>query len=207
MIELNRITKSFGDEIIFNNFSLHVEKNEFVAILGKSGSGKTTLLNLMGSLEKPDSGTISIMGVTNPFGKKLMLLRRYNIGYIFQHYFLLENETVYENLKMGAIYNKKIDKDRIDKIITEVGLEPSFLDKKVYKLSGGQQQRVAFARIMLKPCEIILADEPTGNLDTNNKELIISLLNHLKDSGKTIICVTHDKEVATNSDRILDISN
>lgn len=206
MIKLNHINKSFGGRPILSNFSLEIEKNEFVSIVGSSGAGKTTVLNLIGYLDKPDSGDVEVAGYVNPNKKEIMYLRRYILGYIFQNYVLMDNETVYKNLLISKPYNNNFSDERLIDALKAVGLDDVFLNKKVYQLSGGEQQRVAFARVMLKPCEIILADEPTGNLDGKNKELILSLFRKLQSLGKTIVCVTHDKEIAKNSDRVIHIT-
>lgn len=205
MIKLINVNKNFEKNPVLTNFSLKIEEKEFVSIIGKSGSGKTTALNIMGLLDDPDEGDIEIMGYKNPNVNETMLLRREHLGYIFQNYVLMDNETVMTNLLLSTVYNKKFSKDLLPKTLEMVGLDSSFLKKKVYQLSGGEQQRIAIARIILKPCNIILADEPTGNLDDYNKQIILSLFHKLKDMGKTIVCVTHDKEVANNSDRIIEI--
>ncbi|MCY9039704.1 ABC transporter ATP-binding protein, partial [Bacillus inaquosorum] len=192
MIELKSIFKSFDGKSVLSNFSIHIEKNEFVSIVGKSGSGKTTLLNIISLLDSPDEGEIEILGYKNPKSKEVMKLRRENLGYIFQNYVLMDNETVLTNLLLSTAYAKDFDKNKLSEALEMVGLDKSFLKKKVYQLSGGEQQRVAIARIILKPCDIILADEPTGNLDEYNKNIILSLFHQLKEMGKTIICVTHD---------------
>ncbi|MEC0393098.1 ATP-binding cassette domain-containing protein [Bacillus subtilis] len=199
MIELKSISKSFDGKSVLSNFSIHIEENEFVSIVGKSGSGKTTLLNIISLLDAPDEGTVEILGYQNPKSKEVMKLRRENLGYIFQNYVLMDNETVLTNLLLSTAYAKDFDKNKLSEALELVGLDKSFLKKKVYQLSGGEQQRVAIARIILKPCDIILADEPTGNLDEFNKNIILSLFHQLKDMGKTIICVTHDQEIANGS--------
>ncbi|MEX3914359.1 ATP-binding cassette domain-containing protein [Bacillus paralicheniformis] len=206
MIELKSISKSFDGKSVLSNFSIHIEENEFVSIVGKSGSGKTTLLNIISLLDSPDDGTVEILGYQNPKSKEVMMLRRENLGYIFQNYVLMDNETVLTNLLLSTAYAKDFDKNKLSEALELVGLDKSFLKKKVYQLSGGEQQRVAIARIILKPCDIILADEPTGNLDEFNKNIILSLFHQLKDMGKTIICVTHDQEIANCSDRVINLS-
>ncbi|AVB12182.1 ATP-binding cassette domain-containing protein [Bacillus subtilis] len=206
MIELKSISKSFDGKSVLSNFSIHIEENEFVSIVGKSGSGKTTLLNIISLLDAPDEGTVEILGYQNPKSKEVMKLRRENLGYIFQNYVLMDNETVLTNLLLSTAYAKDFDKNKLSEALELVGLDKSFLKKKVYQLSGGEQQRVAIARIILKPCDIILADEPTGNLDEFNKNIILSLFHQLKDMGKTIICVTHDQEIANCSDRVIILS-
>ena len=203
MIELLDINKSYGEKVILKDFSVKVSKNEFITIVGKSGSGKTTLLNIIGLLEKPDNGTIKIMTKTNPNKKEIQFLRRYNLGYIFQNYALLENETVKSNLLLATKYNKDFKEDMVLDVLEKVELNSDILNEKVYKLSGGEQQRIAIARILLKPCEIILADEPTGNLDEYNKKKIVSLLSKMKGLNKTLVCVTHDSYISNISDNTI----
>lgn len=205
MIEIRHVSKSFDGNMILNNFSLSIKQNEFVTLMGASGSGKTTILNILGCLDKPDSGLIEVNGIANPNTKQIKQLRRFHFGYIFQNYFLMNNETVRTNLQVSKAYSKDFSEDKMLKALKKVGLEPSELDKKVYQLSGGEQQRVAIARVILKPSSIIFADEPTGNLDEKNKNLILDLLQELKKEGKTIVCVTHDPEVANQSDRVINI--
>ncbi|RFB33494.1 ATP-binding cassette domain-containing protein [Bacillus sp. RC] len=205
MIELIQVSKSYGSKQLFKDFSLKIQPKEFVTITGNSGSGKTTLLNVMGLLEKVDSGTVTIQNVKNPDWKTSQKLRRYSIGYIFQNFALLENETVRKNLDLSTKYNKNYTEEALYETLEEVGLSIDILKKKVYELSGGEQQRIAIARTMIKPCDIIFADEPTGNLDSYNKGIIIGLLKKLNFLGKTIVCVTHDQDVAASSDRTINI--
>ncbi|MDK2600352.1 ABC transporter ATP-binding protein [Bacillus stercoris] len=206
MIQLENVYKSFDERSILSNFSIKIRENEFVSIIGKSGSGKTTVLNIMSLLDTPDKGEVQILGCKNPNPKEVMKLRRENLGYIFQNYVLMDNETVLTNLSLSTAYAKEFKKDMLPKALEMVGLDKSFLKKRVYQLSGGEQQRVAIARIILKPCDIIFADEPTGNLDEYNKNIILSLFHQLKDMGKTIVCVTHDQEIARCSERIINLS-
>ncbi|KFN03042.1 ABC transporter ATP-binding protein [Bacillus clarus] len=206
MIQLKNISKSFDAKPILTDVSLNINKNEFVSIVGASGAGKTTLLNMIGLLDKPDSGSVKIANYENPSKKEIQHLRRYTLGNIFQNYVLMENETVSTNLLLSKTYNNKFNTELLTTTLEKVGLDSTFLSKKVYMLSGGEQQRLAIARIMLKPCEIILADEPTGNLDSENKKMVVSLFHDLQKLGKTIICVTHDDEIAEGSDRIIKIN-
>ncbi|MCY8917348.1 ATP-binding cassette domain-containing protein [Bacillus atrophaeus] len=206
MITLNNISKSFDKKSVLSNFSIQIKENEFVSIVGKSGSGKTTLLNILSLLDTPHTGDVEILGYRNPKPKEVMKLRRENLGYIFQNYVLMDNETVSTNLLLSTAYAEDFGKEKLSEALEMVGLDKSFLKKKVYQLSGGEQQRVAIARIILKPCDIILADEPTGNLDDYNKNIILALFHQLKDMGKTIICVTHDQEIANCSDRVINLS-
>jgi len=205
MIELKNIHKTFKHRQVLENFSLEVKKGEFVAICGSSGAGKTTILNLIGLLIKPDQGNVSLFGIENPTERLTQKIRQARLGYIFQNYVLMENETVLENLKISKKYNPNWNLEKVNEVLLETGLDESFLSKKVFELSGGEQQRIAIARVMLKRCELILADEPTGNLDDENKKLVIHLFKKLKSMGKTIVCVTHDDEMAQAADRIVRI--
>lgn len=205
MINLSNVNKSFDKRIVLSDISLSVEKNEFVCITGESGAGKTTLLNIIGLLDKPDSGTVNLCGKTSFSKKDILILRRYFFAYIFQDYLLIQEETVKTNIDISKTYNKQLSNtDRVE-AIESVGLDNSYLNKKVCHLSGGEQQKVAIARMMLKPYELVLADEPTGNLDYKNKKEIIKIFKNIKESNKTIICVTHDKELANSADRVIDL--
>lgn len=206
MIELEHVHKEFNGRTVLTGVSLKIERNEMISFIGPSGAGKSTLLNIMGMLDTPDKGIVHIFNYSNP-KKKATYLRRYVLGYVFQNFFLTNNETVKTNLLLSVKYNKSFSLPQLGHVLERVGLDPAILNQKVYQLSGGEQQRVAIARVMLKPCEIIFADEPTGNLDEENKRQIISLLCELKQMGKTIICVTHDQEIANRSDRVMSIEH
>ncbi len=203
-VTIQNLSKSFGDHIIFEDFSLEILKGSMIAIQGKSGSGKSTLLNIIGALEKPDDGTIQVLDYENvkPNSKKSEKMLRYKIAYLFQNYALIDNLTVEKNLKLAMHYRKDKSPSMIRDALKLVGLE-GFENKKIYTLSGGEQQRIALARTFLKPCDIILADEPTGNVDDENKEMIIGILSKLKETGKTIIVVTHDTSLDKYFDDII----
>lgn len=207
-IKLVKINKSFNGNKVLNDFTLDIKHGEMVAITGGSGSGKTTILNILGLIEKADSGTVDIFDFKNikPNTKKAEMAIRKHIGYLFQNFALIDNESVEENLKIGLKYvNKKEDyKALIKNVLLEVGLQ-GYEKRKVYELSGGEQQRVAIARVMLKPSNIILADEPTGSLDVLNRNSIIDLLKRLNSIGKTVVIVTHDDYVASKCHRIINI--
>ena len=205
MIELKNICKAYGEKTIIKDFNLRVEKGEFISLTGKSGSGKTTILNIIGMITQPDSGDVIINHVNNPSSKEIQKLRRNNFAYIFQNFVLMENETVKTNLYISKKFNPDFDEKLVMEVLKKVGFDESYLKKKIYQLSGGEQQRIAIARAMLKKCDIILADEPTGNLDEENKFIIIDLLLQLKSMEKTIICVTHDRDIAIAADRIVNI--
>ncbi len=198
--ELKNVTKRYGDHLVLNQIDLTVHEREMVAITGKSGSGKTTILNIMGMLENPDGGTVKLFGEEKPssHSRKAHHILRTRLSYLFQNYALIDNGTVDENLDIPLIYAKKNkkEKQRMKRdALEQVGLNLSF-KQKTHELSGGEQQRVAMARILLKPCDLILADEPTGSLDSENREGILEILNNFNREGKTIIIVTHDPFVA-----------
>ena len=207
IVKIENMNKKFGDLDIFENFNLYVRENEFVAIIGKSGSGKSTLLNIIGLLENKSSGEAEIFGNKNvkPFSRIASKLLRFKIGYLFQNFALLEDKSVEYNLMLG-MENLKIrnKSEKISNALKEVGLE-GYEKKMIYKCSGGEQQRIAIARLLLKPCELILADEPTGSLDEENKKIIYTLLKMLQEKGKTIIVVSHDLELIKLADRTISI--
>jgi putative ABC transport system ATP-binding protein len=205
MIELSNVYKQFDKKIVLSSLSLSIKRNEFVCITGESGVGKTTLLNIIGLIEKPDSGEVILEGKKQFSKKDIQQLRKEFFGYIFQDYLLLPDKTVKENICIAKYNSKKKDEKNLDEIMGKVGLDANYLQKKVYYLSGGEQQKVAIARMMLKPYELVLADEPTGNLDHKNKLDVINIFKDLKEEGKTIICVTHDKEVADAADRVIHL--
>lgn len=208
IIEIENLGKSFGTHILFDQFNLQIEAGEMVCIWGKSGCGKTTLLNIIGLLDSYDVGTLKIDDITNQKhnGKESMLLRRNILGYIFQNFALVDNETVDKNLDLAMMYNKEIEnKEEAKKeILKKMAIEHTQYQK-IYELSGGEQQRVSIARIFIKPCKIILADEPTGSLDNINKLLVMDYLKELNQLGKTIIIVTHDSEIAKGCQRVVEL--
>lgn len=197
IIKLDNISKSFGNHEIFKNFSLEIKKGDFVCISGDSGKGKTTLLNILGMLDTPDTGNVVINDKTNPkFNSKLgRKILRDEIFYIFQNYGLVEDKTVKYNLEIAASISGKNKEEDYINALEKVGLDSNFLKKKIFTLSGGEQQRCAMARIYLKKFNIVLADEPTGSLDSNNREKVMEILKNINNDGKTIIVVTHDPEV------------
>lgn len=204
IVKIENLNKTYKDKVVFNKFNLEIEERSFTIISGPSGSGKSTLLNIIGLLDKKSSGDVTLFEQKNvaPFSKKAELLLRDKIGYLFQNYALVENKTVGYNLKIALenVKSTKAEKERmIRKALKEVGLE-GYEDKNVYKCSGGEQQRIAIARLLLKPCDLILADEPTGSLDHGNKMIVVELLKKLHADGKTIVMVTHDEELMAVGD-------
>ncbi|ELC8395044.1 ATP-binding cassette domain-containing protein [Paeniclostridium sordellii] len=209
-IEVLNITKKFGKRYIFKNLNLSVEDGEFIAIVGQSGCGKSTLLNMIGLLEEFNSGTIKIKGIEIPKieSKAATILRRNTINYLFQSFALINDMTVYQNLLLAMKFLNITDKEKdkkIKEILKKVTLE-ELIDEKVNTLSGGEQQRVALARTILKPGDIILADEPTGSLDSVSAEIVFNLIKDLsKQYKKTVLMVTHSKDLANRADRIFNI--
>lgn len=190
MIEIKNLDKSYGEKNIFDNYSISIPDTSLTIITGPSGCGKSTLLNIIGRLEDYDNGEILLNGINIKDIKRYKYFRDY-VGFLFQNFALLENKTVEENLK---IIKKRSRTDiSIDAVLESVGLADKKY-KKVYKLSGGEQQRVALARVILKKCDIVLADEPTASLDDENGKLVMELLCEFAKQGKTVIMVTHKKE-------------
>ncbi|RAN88044.1 bacteriocin ABC transporter ATP-binding protein [Bacillus sp. SRB_28] len=207
MIEIINMCKAFDKKVIFKNFNLEVKSGEFIGIVGKSGKGKTTLLNIIGTLEEADSGTVKIMGKDISKRKiKKLLLREY-LGFIFQNYALIDNASVNENLEIALKHkkmNKKQKEEAIALALKEVGLD-NYGKEKIHTLSGGEQQRIAIARLLLKDSPLILADEPTGSLDIENRDIVVSLFQKLHKQGKTIIMVTHDKDLIKFFSRTIEL--
>ncbi|UJW56110.1 ABC transporter ATP-binding protein [Bacillus sp. A116_S68] len=215
MITLNKINKTVivdNTEInILEDINLDFKKGEFVSIMGKSGSGKTTLMNIIGTLDSPTSGELIIEeGKVNLLDKdELSNIRKDKIGFVFQHFNLLNRLTNYENVALPLIYKSIKPKDR--KEMVENALKQVGLKEKIYtiptKLSGGQKQRVAIARAIVSSPSILLADEPTGALDSKTSEEIMDLFNRLNKSGKTIVLVTHDEEIAKKTNKVVTIAD
>lgn len=205
MIEIKNLNKKFNDKVIFNNLNLTIEDGEMLAISGASGSGKTTLLNILGKLDKEYDGNIIIDNKNLKTITQTNYLRN-TIGYLFQNYALADNLTVTRNLDFSLKYSDDKSLEAKENALEMVGLDPKeYLNKKIYTLSGGEQQRVALARLFLKPCSIILADEPTESLDVKNRDIILEILRKMNEHGKTVIVVTHDPYVLTVCDRVIKI--
>ena len=200
-IEIVNVTKKYGSKEIFTDLNLTFEAGKSYALIGGSGSGKSTLLNIIGRLEKIDSGKV-LVDKQDIWKTKERTYFKNTIGYVFQNYSLIENKTVYDYLKL---LNK--DKKIISEILEKVGLSTDYLKHKIYELSGGQAQRVAIARMLMKPRKIILADEPTGALDSEIGNEIINLLLSEAAKNNYVIIATHDPAVYSKVDVIIDIKD
>lgn len=213
-LELKNITKVYGEKVktkVLNNTDLTINEGEFVSIIGQSGSGKSTLLNIMGTLSKGSSGTLYINGINVEGMNKneLANLRNSELGFIFQFHYLLPEFTVLENILMPySISGKKVNKEileRAKELIDLVGLT-KVKNNKATDLSGGQQQRAAIARALINNPKIILADEPTGNLDSNTTNEIYNLLRDInKKYNTTFVIITHDNRIAEKADRVIEV--
>ncbi len=216
MIELKNIFKVYNngeaDFFALDNVSLSIARGEFVAIMGPSGSGKSTLMNVIGCLDKPTSGTYLLENhpVSTLNDEELSKVRNRKIGFVFQSFNLLFQSTALENVMLPMAYNKKVSREerrrRAEEALARVGLSDRMHHTST-KLSGGQQQRVAIARALVNSPQIICADEPTGNLDSRSGVEILKLFREMHSEGITIILVTHDKDIASLSQRVLHVSD
>lgn len=214
VIELSKVCKSYQDgervNHVLKNVDLSVEEGEFVAVLGQSGSGKSTLLNLIGGLDEADSGSVILNGKDYKGENDTVMsqYRRNMLGFVFQSFNLIPVLSVWENVILPVqLDKKKVDKTYIEDLLRTLDI----YDKKnslPIKLSGGQQQRVAIARALANKPKVVLADEPTGNLDSETGEVVLELLlDSLKKYGQTLVMITHNKEIAKKADRILYLKN
>ncbi len=216
VLELRKINKIYGTEIktqVLFDIDLSFEEKSFNSIIGQSGSGKSTLLNIIGTLDKPTSGEVVIDGkeVSRMSRKKLAILRNSTLGFVFQFHYLLPEFTALENVIMPyRIKNGTAGKEIISEakeIMRIVGLE-KVMNNPSSKMSGGQQQRTAIARALINKPKIILADEPTGNLDSDTTEMIYDMMRKInEDFGTTFIIITHDRKIAEKADRIVEIKD
>ncbi len=213
MIELKDITKVYirGSEEVnaLRGINLNIQQGEFISVTGASGSGKTTLLHIIGCLDKPSNGIIKIDGieVENMSESELVRIRRQKIGFVFQQFYLIPGLNVYENVTLPLLFNRRHkDKNDIASLLELVGLKER-IHHNPNQLSGGEMQRVAIARALVNNPEILLADEPTGNLDTENSEKIFDLLKSLHKRGLTVIMITHNPELASRAEKTIKLKD
>ena len=204
ILELKDISKIYGDLKALDKINLNVEKGEWLSIMGPSGSGKTTMMNIIGCMDKPSIGEVLLEGidVSKLNQKELTEIRRDKIGLIFQQFHLVNYLTALENVMMAQYYHSMVDKEEALQALESVGLKDRH-NHLPNQLSGGEQQRVCIARALINHPSLILADEPTGNLDEKNEMLVLDILERLHNSGSTIVVVTHDQEVGVEAERIV----
>ena len=210
LIEIRNMCKIYnpGENEVraLDHVDLQIDRHEFVAIIGQSGSGKSTLMNMLGCLDVPTSGTYYLNGqdVSHLTDDELSDIRNREIGFIFQGFNLIANMTALENVELPLIYRGVPKKELSRTALKKVGLEKR-MDHKPSEMSGGQQQRVAIARAIAQAPPVILADEPTGNLDSGSTKEIMGILKELHKEGRTVILITHDNEIAARAKRIIRI--
>lgn len=202
MIIIKHLCKAFGSHVIFDDFNLTIDDGDFVVFSGVSGCGKTTLLNLIGGLEAPDSGEITVDGTDITKIRRKLNYYKYKVGFLFQSFALIDNKTVLENLQI--VKSNAKSGTTVGEALEAVGLSGKE-NSKIYTLSGGEQQRVALARLMIKKCDIILADEPTGSLDRENADAVMNILKNMNQQGKTIIVVTHDESYKSFGNKNIEL--
>jgi len=212
VISFDAVTKVYplpaGDVVALAGIDLAIEEGEFVLVMGPSGSGKSTLLNVMGSLDVPTSGEVTIAGkrISRMDDDELTLMRRDHIGFIFQQFNLIPLLSVVENVEYPLILKgrRDVSRERAEEVLAAVGITESHFTHKPGELSGGQQQRVAIARALINDPDFLLCDEPTGNLDSKTGTAIMELLDRMnREEGKTVIMVTHDPRMAEYADRTI----
>ena len=213
MIEMHDLTKVYRtanvETTALNHINLEIEEGEFIAIMGPSGCGKSTLLNVMGMLDSPSGGRYAFRDedVAGYSEKKLADIRKHNIGFIFQSFNLVDELTVFENVQLPLLYQKVPAAERrarVEEVLERINIAHR-ADHRPQQLSGGQQQRVAVARAVVTNPKLILADEPTGNLDSANGEEVLDLLNQLNREGTTIVMVTHDSGHSDHATRVVQM--
>ncbi|WP_433509445.1 ABC transporter ATP-binding protein [Nonomuraea sp. CA-143628] len=207
MLSVEGATKSIGARTLWSDLSFDIGTGRMVAVTGLSGSGKSTLLNCIGLLDRIDEGRIIIDGhdMAGHNARQARRFRREYLGYVFQSYALIENATVRDNLDVAVVSgSKKAARKSYESALEQVGLGGRLKDK-IYLLSGGEQQRVALARLLVKRPSIVLADEPTGSLDTWNAELVVQILRVMADAGCAVLIATHNEQVAKSCDTQLEL--
>ncbi len=203
MIRANNITHIYNQDKALNNINLEIRKGEFVAITGESGSGKSTLLSILSTLLKPTSGELLFEGQNYKEIQNIDMFRQHNIGFIFQFHYLINYLNIKENIKIA---NENASDEEIDKLLSLLHIE-KLGSRFSNEISGGQRQRVAIARALVNNPKVIFADEPTGNLDSNNSQNVFDIFKQLQKSGTTIVVATHDKKLAHQADTIYEVND
>ncbi|MEN3028744.1 MAG: ABC transporter ATP-binding protein [Aquificaceae bacterium] len=211
LIELKSIKKSIGQEDILKGISLSIHKEEFVAIIGASGSGKSSMLYIMGLLDKPTEGEVLFEGkkVTFSNERELSELRNKKLGFVFQFHYLLPEFTVLENVILPAIklgVEKEEAKERAYELLKKLGLGGKE-KRMIYQISGGEMQRVAIARALMNNPSVLLADEPTGNLDSKNTQRVMEIFQRINAEGTTVVMVTHELHLAQQAQRVVEVKD
>ena len=204
LLELKGVSKIYGELKALDNVNIHVDRGEWVAIMGPSGSGKSTMMNIIGCMDKPSAGEVLLDGVdiSKESSKNLTDIRRDKIGLVFQQFHMVNYLTAVENVMVSQYYHSMPDEEEALEALGRVGLRERARHL-LSQLSGGEQQRVCVARALINHPELILADEPTGNLDEANENIVLDLFRQLHDEGTTLIVVTHDPEVAEAAQRTI----
>ncbi|WP_279082042.1 ABC transporter ATP-binding protein [Lactobacillus apis] len=199
MIIVKDVSKYYNNTPVLRNINLEIPQGSFCSISGESGAGKTTFLKIVAGIEKPTSGQVILddielkkISYSNLWGKRF--------SFVFQNYFLLDDKTVKDNLKLAK---RKISENEMIKVLSRVGLQSELLNQSVYKLSGGEKQRVGIARAIVKPFDVLIADEPTGNLDYQNAQAVTKIFKDIQSYNKTIIVVSHDNNFQKVADQKL----
>ena len=204
MLEAKNITHFYGSEKALDDVSISIKAGEFVAIVGKSGSGKSTLISILATLLKPTSATITLLNHKSEDIQNIDIFRRDNIGFIFQFHYLINYLTVYENITLAV---ENIDKDEVTELLKYLEIY-DLKEKYPYEISGGQRQRVAIARALANKPKIIFADEPTGNLDSQNSDNVFKLLQKIaRENGVSVVVTTHDLDLAKKADTIYEMND